>query len=266
MKFGIFVHPTKPKVAVEKIKRKLLRAGLQYSQTRPDAGVVVGGDGTFGFYGRALDVPLLFVGVDEPGFLGSRARLAEVKLHKLEDCLRLIKAGKFSVVEKGMLHVGLRGRYYDVLTDVYLEREGFAGCMRYTVSVFRSGALEFKEYAIGNGIVISTSFGSSGYYSYPDRLIGRIANNIKGFSEGRIGVCHIIPLHLVRERNGKSRLCNTLRYTTPFHSTLIRINLARDTNTHLFGVTAHSEGVRLNRGDTVTITGSTKKARTIELG
>ena len=28
----------------------------------------------------------------------------------------------------------------------------------------------FTEYAIGNGVIISTAFGSGGYYSYPDRL------------------------------------------------------------------------------------------------
>lgn len=265
MKFGIFVHPRRPKVTVEEVKRKLQSADLEYSRTSPDAGVVVGGDGTFGFYGRTLDIPLLFVGVEEPGFLGSRARLAQVKLGELEDCLRLIKAGRYSVVEKGMLHVGFRGRYFDVLTDIFLERVAFAGCMRYTVSVFRRGALKFKEYAIGNGIVISTSFGSTGYYSYPDRLIGRIANNIKGFSEGKIGVCHIIPMHLVRERNGESRLYKKVKYTIPFHSTHIRINLERDTKTHLFGINTHSEGIRLNHGDTVTIEGSKKKARLIEV-
>lgn len=188
-----------------------------------------------------------------------------MKLSELEDCLCLIKTGEYSIVKKGMLHVGLRGRYYDVLTDIYLERVGFAGCIRYTASVFRNGTLESKEHVIGNGIIVSTSFGSTGYYSYPDRLIGRSPNSRKRFPEGRIGICHIIPTLLVHERNGISRLYNKVRYTVPFHSTLIQINLARDTNTHIFGITAHSCGIRLNRRDTVTITSSNKKARIIEL-
>jgi hypothetical protein len=69
----------------------------------------------------------------------------------------------------------------DILTDIYLERSSFSGCVRYTVSVDKEKAFvnsrhhdsasgdRFTEYAIGNGLIISTAFGSGGYYSYPDR-------------------------------------------------------------------------------------------------
>ena len=30
--------------------------------------------------------------------------------------------------------------------------------------------MEFTDYAIGNGVIISTATGSSGYYSYPQRI------------------------------------------------------------------------------------------------
>jgi NAD kinase len=262
LKFGIFVHPIRPKVAIGQIREKLRAAGAQYSSGSPDIGIVVGGDGTFGYYGRTLDLPLLFVGVKEPGMLGSRARLAEVTFDKLEDALQLIKAGKYSVAERRMLRVGLRGKYTDVLTDIYLERGSFSGCMRYIVSIYRGGSLRLKEYAIGNGVIISTAFGSGGYYSYPNRLGSVNWNYKEEFSEGMIGVCHIIPTYLVREREGIRRLRNKLSYTVPFHS-LIRINLARDTDTRLYGTTDHSCGIRLRYEDTVTITGSDKKAKII---
>ena len=236
---------------------------MQYSSSNPDIGVVVGGDGTFGYYGRILDLPLLFVGVREYGMLGSRARLAEVMLDELENALQLIEIGKYLVAERSMLRVGFRQKYKDVLTDIYLERGSFSGCMRYTTSIYCKGSLKLKEYAIGNGVIVSTAFGSGGYYSYLNRLRRVNSDNKEQFPENRLGICHLIPMYLLREQYGKCRLRNKLSFTVPFDS-MVQISLARESDTRLYGITAHSRGIPLRYNDSVTITGSDKKAKIIK--
>jgi hypothetical protein len=49
---------------------------ITYSEKDPDIAIVIGGDGTFGYYGRIPCIPMLFVGVNDSDILGSKANLA----------------------------------------------------------------------------------------------------------------------------------------------------------------------------------------------
>ena len=51
-------------------------ANIPYSEKDPDIGIVIGKDGTFGYYGRILRIPMLFVGINDPNILGNKAKLA----------------------------------------------------------------------------------------------------------------------------------------------------------------------------------------------
>jgi NAD kinase len=116
---------------------------------------------------------MLFVGVKDSDTLGSKAKLAETTYDRLDKALHDIDAGRYyRVNNKRMLSVIFAGQSSDVLTDVYLERQEFAGCIRYAIQV-NNGQSSFNEYAIGNGVLASTSFGSAGYFSYPNRLKGK---------------------------------------------------------------------------------------------
>ncbi len=272
LKFGIFVHPERPKIAIEQIKKKLQSSGVQYSSKDPDIAVVVGGDGTFGYYGRTLDLPLVFVGVSEPKILGSKARLAEVMFDELDKALIAIEDGKYRLAERSMIRVGLNGKQeQDVLTDVYLERGIFSGCIRYSVSI--RGPKYFKDYAIGNGVIISTAFGSEGYYSYPNRLRDKkISKAQEEFPDYRIGVCHILPTYLLREQNvdnsddyeKKQKSMKSVSYTVPFQA-VIQINLVRNVDARLYGTTSHSRGIKVRYNDTVVVKGSTRRAKVVKL-
>lgn len=268
MKFGIFVHPKRPKVPVDEILKRVKSAGATCSQEDPDIAIVVGGDGTFGYYGRTLSIPLLFVGVREHGVAGSRARLAEIFYDDLGRALHDIEADRYSVIEKKMLSVRLKGHSVNVLTDVYLERGEFAGCLRYATTVKSSGTskfLPFSDYAIGNGVIISTSFGAGGYFSYPSRLpSGKRGMGPAGFADDRIGICHIIPTYLVRKRKGIASQSSRIRYTVPLCST-VQIRLLRDASARLYGTTAHSKGVPVRLGDTITVTPARSTAKIIKL-
>jgi len=111
-------------------------AGAVYSDKDPDIAIVVGGDGTFGHYGRLLSVPMLFVGIRDSDPLGSKARLAHIYFEELPNALKSIQRSKFSINKRKMLSVGYgTGKPKEILTDVYLERGIFSGCLRYSVSI-----------------------------------------------------------------------------------------------------------------------------------
>lgn len=273
MKFGIFVHPKRPKIRVTDVLKVVRSAGLSYSKSEPDVAIVAGGDGTFGYYGRTLSIPMLFVGVKERNILGSKARLAEIFYDNLGKALKDIETGKYRIDEERMLSVNCNGNKADILTDVYLERGIFAGCLRYAISVENKKGLKhsaskacFIEYAIGNGVIVSTPFGSAGYYSYPDRIkVGRRGNrSINRFGTNRIGICHILPLFLVREKNGRKQMTHRACYTVPSQS-IIKITLMRDANARLYGTTNGSKGIAIGITDEVIITQSNKTAQIIRL-
>ena len=272
MKFGIFVHPKRPKRRVADILKVIRSAGVSYSKSEPDLAIVVGGDGTFGYYGRTLSIPMLFVGVKEHNILGSKARLAEIFYNNLGKALKDIETGKYRIDEERMLSVNCNGNKADILTNVYLERGIFAGCLRYAISVenkkrSKDSALKacFTEYAIGNGVIVSTPFGSTGYYSYPDRKVGSRGNrSINRFGSNRIGICHILPLFLVREKNGRKQMTDRVRYTVPSQS-IIKINLMRDANARLYGTTNGPKGIAIGITYKVIITQSSKTAQIIRL-
>jgi NAD+ kinase len=269
LKFGIFVHPKRPKVPIYKIINRIKYAGASYSQKDPDVAIVVGGDGTFGYYGRTLSIPMLFVGVKESGAISSKARLAEIFYDDLAKALHDINGDRYSIMEKNMLTACLKGRAVDVLTDVYLERGEYTGCLRYVTMIkttSREKLLPFSDYVIGNGVIISTSFGAGGYFSYPDKLLSVDKKQIVslGFGDDRVGICHIAPTFLVRKRKGRFNDSDKIQYTVPLDST-IQIKLLRDAEARLYGTTTHSRGVPVRLGDIITITQSKRTAKIIKL-
>lgn len=177
----------------------------------------------------------------------------------------------------------------DILTDIYIERGIFSRCIRYALSVtIRETNSEyhtlkkFAEYAIGNGVIISTSFGARGYYSYLDRItVGKRNNNnksnnnsIQTFPDNRLGICHIIPTFLIRKlslgkrkENKKKRTLvpsSYIRYTIPYQS-IIKIGLTRNADVRLYGTTEHSRGLSITSNDEIMISPSRRTAKIIRL-
>lgn len=112
---------------------------------------------------------MLFIGVPNNEILGSKSRLAEIRLQDLPKALRRIAKGNYAVVEKRMLDVSYgTSPVFNVLTDIYLERGLFAGCIRYSISINcnkntnKKSKPEFTDYVIGNGVIISTHLGLVG--------------------------------------------------------------------------------------------------------
>ena len=271
------LHPKRPKVSLNSVIRKIDSVGATYSDKDPDIAIVVGGDGTFGYYGRILSVPLLFVGVHDPDILGSKARLAHIYFEDLAKSLMDIQRSKFSIDERRMLSVDYgKTKPKEILTDMYLERGISPGCIRYSVSIDSKqksnyqSMQKFTDYAIGNGVIISTSFGSAGYYNYLDRIkLNKLEGNkyMKGFEDNRLGICHIIPTFLIRERyekdHGMYKIGN-IQYTVPLES-IIKVSLVRKADARLYGTTYHSKGIAVDVNSHITICHSNRTAKIIRL-
>ena len=262
MKATILVDPERPKAQREDILQMLRRSGIAYSDRRPDFGVVVGGDGIFSHYGRLISIPLLFVSVRSNETTASKGYLAEVNLDSLPAALERIGRGEYHEVQHRRLRVSINGSARgDVFTDVYLEKGADSNCLRYQLQA--RGNASFTESAIANGVIISTSAGSTGYYSYIDKIQdGRTfrAERFTQIGDDEIGVCHIAPVFTKREGSRKA----PLRYTLPW-GTRLKLTLTRDADARLFGLTKSRKGVRIRTGESIGLAPSQGKTKVLKL-
>ena len=264
MKATVLVDSERPMVSESEVASILKRTGIDHSATNPEFGVVVGGDGLFSYQGRQLGIPLLFVGTKSRRPTDSKARLAEVYLTGLEAALREVKAGRYTVEKHRRLEVSISGGEFrgEIFTDVSLEKGADSNCIRYTVDV-RGKGVEFTDSAVSNGIVITTAAGSTGYYSYLDKLDRGDKLEPEKFTvigKNEVGVCHIAPTYTSRDETKQ----HPLRYTVPWGSSF-KIALMRDADAHLFGVTRSRKGLRITTNDTIDVGPSKHSTNVIRL-
>jgi len=250
MRATMLLDEGKPKVLPSVLKKMLEKAGFEVGDRRPDIGIVVGGDGRFSRYGRIEDIPLLFVGVRSRRGTGSKAFMARAQLDELPTALERISLGHYRIDNYRRLEVVKNGTVLgNVFTDVYLQRGADSTCIRYRVRATGEG-VRIREAGVGDGIVVSTAAGSSGYYSYPDRIRGDAvdpkAHTIIG--QDMIGVCHLVPTYT--EREGSEQ--RPLRYTLPW-GTVVELSIFRHADARVYGTSDSHEGVKVDVGDRVTI-------------
>jgi len=261
----ILTDPERPKVSKAEIARILKAAGIGVSEREADFGIVVGGDGLFSYYGRITTtaLPLLFVAVRSKGTTSTKGYISHVYLDDLPRALDSVAKRQYAVAECKRLEVAINGvKKGEVFTDVYLEKGADSNCLRYHLEV-KSGNLSFTDSAIANGVIICTSAGSTGYYSYVDKL--RLGDWLEPdrysvIGDDEVGVCYIAPMLTTREGGGRS----PLRYTLPWGS-IFRIRLTRDADARLFGITKSRTGVRIRVGDYVDVRPSANTTRVIRL-
>ncbi len=263
MRVAILLDPIRPKVNLEDAIKVVNNAGLIYDSKRPDLGIVIGGDGIFSYYGRVRKIPLLFVGVRKIKPIESKAYLAEAYFDELEDTLKRIKDEGYKIMEYNRLAVFLNDKKLnDVFTDVYLERGLNSNCLRYRLEVKGEG-FNFIDFAISNGVVITTSAGSTGYFSSLDRVKGSSWLNINSYTrikEDQVGIYHILPTYTIREGTNE----HPLRYVVPYGSE-IRIRLAREGDARLYGITRDQKGIKIREEDVIEVKASEEKTKLIRL-
>jgi hypothetical protein len=250
LKVRLLLDGGTPKVPPSELRRVVEASGMQVNEGPADFGIVVGGDGKFSRYGRTEEVPLLFVGVRSKGATGSKAHLAATTFDKLPDALKKIGEGKYSVKEHRRLGVLLNGKSVgEVYTDVYMQRGNESDCIRYRVRISGPG-IAVQDSAIGDGIVVATKAGSTGYYSYPDRIKGdwMDPSAFAKLPSDKVGICHINPTYT--EREGTHR--HPLRYAVPWGSK-VELSLFREADARLYGTTDEKSGIKVSMGDIVTV-------------
>lgn len=119
--------------------------------------VVLGGDGTLMRSARIMkdyDIPLLGINIGTLGYLtGAESSELEMSIE------RLVK-GDYNVERRMMLEVAVNGENAEAfLNDAVITREGYSRIIR--LSLYINGKLIYT--VNGDGIIISTPTGSTGY-------------------------------------------------------------------------------------------------------
>lgn len=261
MKAKIFLDDEMPKVPRGSVEKVVRDADIEVVSRNQDFGLVVGGDGVFSRFGRTESVPLLFVGVRSRSAIGSKAYLASAFFDELPKALTEISQGKYRIRKHKRLEVLKEGRSLGtVFTDVYLQRGAESNCIRYRVRV--TGVRNFEEAAIGDGVVVTTAAGSTGYYSYVEKMRGDALDpsGHRMLQEDQIGVCHIVPTYSVRFETGR----HPLRYALPWGCE-VEISVTRPADARLYGVGEGRGGIKVPVGEKVSVVPSQLSTRVIVL-
>ncbi|SEF52212.1 NAD+ kinase [Eubacterium ruminantium] len=121
-----------------------------------DAMIVLGGDGTVlraVHVTKDYNIPMIGVNLGTVGFL------AEVEVWRMNDMVKKLMSGEYKTEEKMMLKGRIGDNTYTALNDMVVYRTGKLQVV--AVKIFVNG--EFLETYTGDGVIVSTPTGSTGY-------------------------------------------------------------------------------------------------------
>jgi NAD+ kinase len=148
-----FIYAKNPEKG-ERVKTDVEKQGFVYTRNEPDFIITVGGDGTF-----------LEAERDSPGIpkLLVRDSLICFKCHDepLDEMLEIIQSGNSRIEEIIKLEVIHKDEPLLAVNDMILRNENPTRAIRFKVSL--DGEI-VDENAIGDGVVVATPFGATGYY------------------------------------------------------------------------------------------------------
>ena len=141
------------KEKVNKFKNEIEEYGFTYSWFKPEFVVCLGGHGTL-FYAeyRYKEVPKLWIREEDI--------LELFKQDKLRKFLEALMMKKYEIKKLYKVEAEFKGRVIKGMNDIIVRGSDQRCCIRFRVKVGNKGVGEL----VGDGIVISTVFGSSGYY------------------------------------------------------------------------------------------------------
>jgi len=139
-----------------KIKSVLAAKGFEVVEENPDFIVCYGGDGTVLFSERTFpEVPKLIIKT-------SRAcRMYDYARNDLNELLSKIKAGNYQIHTEMKLETAAKGKRLVGLNEIQIHLKLPIYAVRFSFSVDET---EYDE-LIGDGVIVATSFGSTGYYN-----------------------------------------------------------------------------------------------------
>ena len=178
-KYAVFAkNPEK----TDKVHRIATSEGFAHDEENPDFIISLGGDGTFLIAERKMPgVPKLLV----------RDSLICFKCHdeSLEEMLDMMNAGRTKIVELPKLQARTGDETRAAVNDIVVRNRDPRHALRFRLSV---DGEPVDDVLIGDGIIVATPFGSTGYYRSVTRSrledgIGVAFNNLTTRRE---------PLHL----------------------------------------------------------------------
>ncbi|MCL4404363.1 hypothetical protein M1583_00010 [Candidatus Marsarchaeota archaeon] len=225
----------------DSIRKAFERDGFEISTKDYALTVFVGGDGTFA--NGALEFiskPVLFLSRHWKRHNGSISynSQANVDSESLSAISKRLNKGDYRIREEPVLYASYKGKKYFSIYDFFVERFGTKEALRYRIKV-SDGKSAINLYSISNGLIITTSLGSTGYYSYMDILEN---GKPKPIPKNRIGLCHILPVKIEETRKGvvsKGKLRKEFGIGSKFE-----VFFERDVDPMLFGMPGN-DGVRI---------------------
>lgn len=126
-------------------------------ESKPQAVISVGGDGTIlraNQQAVQMGLPLLGINVGRVGFL------AEVEMHQLDMACQRLQRDEYTLESRMMLQADIEnGLSVTALNDVVISRGGYARLI--AVKAWVDGELVGRY--VGDGLIVSTPTGSTGY-------------------------------------------------------------------------------------------------------
>ena len=155
---------------VQKLKRLLKEYGFSTVDKNPDFVLVYGGDGSVLHAERQFpSIPKLLIKRTE------LCRKCDYTFESLKSILPKIRADNFKIRREMKLEANFKNKRVTALNEIQLHTKLPIRAVRFSLS---ANGKEFEN-LIGDGVIVSTPFGSSAYYS---------SAGGKKFSKG-IGIC-----------------------------------------------------------------------------
>ena len=133
-------------------KKDLARLGLQYVSKNPDYVVTIGGDGTL------LEAERKYPGIPK---IPVRESTVCVMCQPGSVGAVLSRLQKKKVVKYPKVEARLKGKSFLAANDFIIRNKRIQEALRFTIKV---NGKQQGDIVIGDGIVVATSFGSTGYY------------------------------------------------------------------------------------------------------
>lgn len=220
-------------VEKEKVEKALVKHGFQVVAKNPDFVLCYGGDGTILYSERLYPtIPKLAVKTTE------LCRKSDYSSNSLGHLLDQVKKGNYMIIEEMKLDAYYKNRKMTALNEVQVHTALPIRAVRFSVS------LDGKRFdnLIGDGVIVATSFGSTGYY---------IATGGRRFEEG-IGIS-FNNLHTKK-----------ISSFTTSEDSKIKIKIVRDSAFLLSD--NNPKYFRLEEGDEILVQKSEETARFILIG
>jgi len=179
----------------ELIEGKLAKYGLELDNKKPDIVIALGGDGTFLFAEQKYPgIPKLLI--------KHKSDCEECFKHDFSDILTKLSRGQFEIVEELKLQAVVGKNKLVALNEISVHYKP-PRALRFAVYV---NGTQLNKTFIGDGVVISTPYGSTGYFysitrKYFNKGIGIAINNpVHEFKPVYVNENAIIQVKILREK------------------------------------------------------------------